>query len=159
MFVSASSGKRSSVINVWHASRARLCRVGGYCQFSGSCISLTVVLPCSVCVWAVCLPEGGTSPAQTDPIGLLWRLCSQTDLRPESGNLIHLRRVLQFQSQHGRSARPERWRKLRCNRKRGTVGFHHQLGWLIAQLCQLIAEFLKGSTFKFKDFNTSCIGN
>lgn len=83
-------------------------------------------------VGAVCLPEGGTSPAQTDPIGLLWRLRSQTDLRPELGNLIHLRWALQFQSQHGCSARAQRWRKLRCNRKRGTLGFHHQRGWLIA---------------------------
>lgn len=58
-------------------------------------------------VWASCLPEAGMSPGVPDPIALLWRLCSQTDLLPLPGNLIQLRLVLQFQSQHGCSAQAE----------------------------------------------------
>lgn len=44
------------------------------------------------------------SPGLIDPIGLLYRLCSQTDLWPLLRNLIQLRVLLQFQSQHGCSA-------------------------------------------------------
>lgn len=111
------------VVNVQHASGHHC--VGVQRQVF---LSITAVVTCSIRVWTGLSARGWNEPwLSADPIGFLWRFCSQTDPLSLLGNLIQLTPVLQFKSQHGCSARAERWRSS-CV----CVIIHHQLRLLTA---------------------------